>query len=456
MIAQATLQPGDRIVFGWGGGGKVEMGESLDPRKKGGVPDSLHFRVLPFDFTPPAAAGAERAAAGVAEGAAAAAGVVQPAEEEEEEEEGETVFDLLVAGTDCVVLGALEPPAGQDKKRPRGVSIVAWAKLKKDTWVRPRRRAVVSAHEVDRTLDTVQLELDVQADEKPAKRTVLVEQPDGTRAHASIVNFEHSSGAGGGDMTYRVRYSPTVTILGVAASKAKTSQDLSGKLSRGQLVRIGPDCVPAAQVELSDVTPFALNMREWGRDSGRALPVWSMSCGCRALPLVEELLNADKAQRGELDQDINEQGFQAIHRIIRGEDLSELSNCAFCLSVLEKPIVTMCCHMFCKECMMGCFKDAHTREDHSARCPICRRVVTLSQVVEIKHGEEARAAFKPQAAALKEAITASEQGTGMLTTFRMKLQPVFCRSSLSTLDTGSGREISAICHGTGVDMVFTP
>ena len=32
----------------------------------------------------------------------------------------------------------------------------------------------------------------------------------------------------------------------------------------------------------------------------------------------------------------------------------------------------------------------------------------------------------------------------------MKLQPFCCCSSLSTLDTGSGREIPAICNGTGV------
>ena len=44
-----------------------------------------------------------------------------------------------------------------------------------------------------------------------------------------------------------------------------------------------------------------------------------------------------------------------------------------------------------------------------------------------------------------------------LTTLRTKLQPVFHCSSLSTLDPGSGREIPAICHGTGVwHGYFTP
>ena len=39
----------------------------------------------------------------------------------------------------------------------------------------------------------------------------------------------------------------------------------------------------------------------------------------------------------------------------------------------------------------------------------------------------------------------------------MKLQPGFHCSSLSTLDTGSGREAPAICHGTGVcHRGFTP
>ena len=35
-----------------------------------------------------------------------------------------------------------------------------------------------------------------------------------------------------------------------------------------------------------------------------------------------------------------------------------------------------------------------------------------------------------------------------LPTLRMKLQPVFCCSSLGTLGTVSGREIAAKCHGT--------
>ena len=33
-------------------------------------------------------------------------------------------------------------------------------------------------------------------------------------------------------------------------------------------------------------------------------------------------------------------------------------------------------------------------------------------------------------------------------TLRMQLEPVYHCSSLSTLDPGSGREITAICHGT--------
>ena len=38
----------------------------------------------------------------------------------------------------------------------------------------------------------------------------------------------------------------------------------------------------------------------------------------------------------------------------------------------------------------------------------------------------------------------------------MQLQPVFYCSSLSTLDPGSGREIQAIYHGTGVWTVLLP
>ena len=45
----------------------------------------------------------------------------------------------------------------------------------------------------------------------------------------------------------------------------------------------------------------------------------------------------------------------------------------------------------------------------------------------------------------------SESRTTSPSALRMKLQiPCFRCSSLSTLDTGSGREIPAICHGTGV------
>ena len=46
---------------------------------------------------------------------------------------------------------------------------------------------------------------------------------------------------------------------------------------------------------------------------------------------------------------------------------------------------------------------------------------------------------------------------GPRATLRLQLQPAFRCSSLSTLDPSSGREIPAICHGTGVwHGNFTP
>ena len=102
------------------------------------------------------------------------------------------------------------------------------------------------------------------------------------------------AGASGAEV-YDVRYHPTVDIASPAATRASSNIDLSGRLSSGDVLRIGTECVPHAAVELVDVTPFAVRLQEeWGRDSGRGLPLWKMSCGCGKKPLVDELLMADK------------------------------------------------------------------------------------------------------------------------------------------------------------------
>ena len=41
-------------------------------------------------------------------------------------------------------------------------------------------------------------------------------------------------------------------------------------------------------------------------------------------------------------------------------------------------------------------------------------------------------------------------GAVILSMLRMKPQPVFRGSTISTLDTGSGQEIPAVSHGIGV------
>ena len=49
----------------------------------------------------------------------------------------------------------------------------------------------------------------------------------------------------------------------------------------------------------------------------------------------------------------------------------------------------------------------------------------------------------------------SKYSASMVSMLRIKLLPAFRRSSLSTLDTGSGWEIPAICHGAGVWLGVT-
>jgi|EP01046_Picozoa_sp_COSAG06_P004638 hypothetical protein len=79
------------------------------------------------------------------------------------------------------------------------------------------------------------------------------------------------------------------------------------------------------------VTPFGLTLRQpWGRDACRAATVFKMDCNCRKEGFVEELVDADKLLRGEQDQDINESGFQAVNKLMRG-DTATIAPCSICL-----------------------------------------------------------------------------------------------------------------------------
>ena len=56
----------------------------------------------------------------------------------------------------------------------------------------------------------------------------------------------------------------------------------------------------------------------------------------------------------------------------------------------------------------------------------------------------------PRAAAIHLQLVRARAPTVSTLLVRMNPQPVFRCASLSTLDTGSGRETPTVCHGSGV------
>ena len=96
---------------------------------------------------------------------------------------------------------------------------------------------------------------------------------------------------------------------------------------------------------------------------------------------------------------------------------------------------------------IGGILDTSTGSSDADATPRHVRAAAERNKVRVKIGESAHPRYQ------RFTVTHNQH---TIATLRMKLQPVFRCSSLSTLDTGSGRKIPAICHGPAYHAVFTP
>jgi hypothetical protein len=226
---------------------------------------------------------------------------------------------------------------------------------------------------------------------------VLVRPSAGGAPQLAALNLSASSHG-----QYAVDHLPCGAVAATTSTLVKTDVSLVGDIAPGDCIRLA-DNHPSTTREVADVTPFGLELREpWGRDSGCRMAIFKMDCHCQKKDFVDELVGADKLQRGEQDQDINESGFQAVQKLMRG-DTKSIAPCSICL---EEPTnggvaVTQCCHVrctpppqratvrgnrspplaaappqiFCKECVVSLIESANRgAEGQAAKCPVCRKV----------------------------------------------------------------------------------
>jgi hypothetical protein len=138
---------------------------------------------------------------------------------------------------------------------------------------------------------------------------------DGTRV---LVSAGHASAAGGaprlaalnlsasqpGSGRWAVDHLPCGEVAATTSTVVKMDVSLVGDIAPGDCIRLAEND-PSTTREVADVTPFGLELREpWGRDSGGGMAIFKIDCQCRKKDFVDELVGADKLQRGEQDQDI--------------------------------------------------------------------------------------------------------------------------------------------------------
>jgi uncharacterized Zn finger protein (UPF0148 family) len=64
-----------------------------------------------------------------------------------------------------------------------------------------------------------------------------------------------------------------------------------------------------------------------------------------------------------------------VYKLMAGRSVE----CPLCLEPAFRPTVTQCVHVFC----LACILDLIRREGGAAKCPVCRRPVQVSQLMEV-------------------------------------------------------------------------
>ena len=118
----------------------------------------------------------------------------------------------------------------------------------------------------------------------------------------------------------------------------------------------------------------------WLQSSVVRLSVTKRRIALRKQPYVDLLVSKDlcSLRLTEGMGSLHEQGFSSIHKLMADQQV----DCPLCLCEVTRPVVTTCVHVHCRLCILSVFND-----NPSPKCPVCRRALKKSALIEIKRQE---------------------------------------------------------------------
>ncbi|CAM9858108.1 unnamed protein product [Ectocarpus sp. 6 AP-2014] len=147
---------------------------------------------------------------------------------------------------------------------------------------------------------------------------------------------------------------------------------------------------------------------EWSEGAVKAGSVYRFSTSTRRKPYVDLLVASDKAKKGT---EVQVAGFSAIYKAMAGEPVS----CPICMCSVVRPTVTKCAHLFCRECISRELQRTPALgmiQLPQAKCPICRRTMKGSEMMELQTLSEVEEAMAIDASSAAD-NSSGEAGAGV-------------------------------------------
>ncbi|CAM9758820.1 unnamed protein product [Ectocarpus sp. 4 AP-2014] len=172
---------------------------------------------------------------------------------------------------------------------------------------------------------------------------------------------------------------------------------------------------------------------EWSEGAVKAGSVYRFSTSTRRKPYVDLLVASDKAKK---DTEVQVAGFSAIYKAMAGEPVP----CPICMCSVVRPTVTKCAHLFCRECISRELQRTPAFgmiQLPQAKCPICRRTMKGSEMMELQTLSEVEEAMAIDASSAAD-NSSGDAGAGSAEGGPAEASEGGGSSSSSSSSSGSG------------------
>ncbi|CAM9883365.1 unnamed protein product [Pylaiella littoralis] len=160
----------------------------------------------------------------------------------------------------------------------------------------------------------------------------------------------------------------------------KAEFDIRKLLKVSDIIRIGANTEDNESTVEAVGESSATLVTEWVPGPVETGAVYRFSVSSRRKPYVDMLVASDKAKK---ETEVQVAGFSAIYKAMAGEPVP----CPICMCNVVRPTVTKCAHLFCRECISRELQRTPALgmlQAPQSKCPICRRIMKGSEMMEMK------------------------------------------------------------------------